>query len=147
MITYTPLYETLRERHLSVYDLQRMVDNYELKKTLDAHRYINLGILERICTVLDCDVQDVIAHWNGEQHFEERHNVLYESIDWDKFREIAGEPDSKLSKKMGFSRTYFYQITRRETVSSRVVDKIIRGLNRNGIKCRPEDILKENTND
>lgn len=60
MISYAPLWKTMREKGISQYRLIRAgIDN----KTLDAlkkGRNITLLTLEKLCLILDCSPNDVV---------------------------------------------------------------------------------------
>lgn len=60
MISYAPLWKTMREKGISQYRLIRAgIDN----KTLDAlkkGRNITLLTLEKLCHILDCSPNDVV---------------------------------------------------------------------------------------
>ena len=60
MIDYSPLWETMRQRHVTQYQLlQQGIDN----KTLDAlkkNKNITLLTLEKLCSILGCTPNDVV---------------------------------------------------------------------------------------
>lgn len=61
MIDYSPLWETMRQRHVTQYQLlQQGIDN----KTLDAlkkNKNITLLTLEKLCDILGCTPNDVVT--------------------------------------------------------------------------------------
>ena len=61
MINYSPLWETMRERGVTQYQLlQRGIDN----KTLDAikkGKNITLLTLEKLCDIIGCTPNDVVC--------------------------------------------------------------------------------------
>ena len=61
MIDYSPLWETMRQRHVTQYQLlQQGIDN----KTLDAlkkNKNITLLTLEKLCSILGCTPNDVVV--------------------------------------------------------------------------------------
>lgn len=61
MIDYSPLWETMRQRHITQYQLlQQGIDN----KTLDAlkkNKNITLLTLEKLCNILGCTPNDVVV--------------------------------------------------------------------------------------
>ena len=63
MITFDPLWETLKEKNLSQYSL---IKDYGLSTgTLDAlrqNRSITLNTLNDICNMLHCDIEKVIKY-------------------------------------------------------------------------------------
>ena len=66
MIDYSPLWETMRKRSVSQYQLlQGGIDN----KTLDAlkkRKNITLLTLERICKIVGCTPNDVVRFINED---------------------------------------------------------------------------------
>lgn len=66
MIDYSPLWETMRRRNISQYQLlQGGIDN----KTLDAlkkRKNITLLTLERICEIVGCTPNDVVRFIDEE---------------------------------------------------------------------------------
>lgn len=63
MITFEPLWDTLKEKNISTY---KLVTQYELSRgTLDSlkhNRSITLNTLDQLCSMLDCDITDVIRY-------------------------------------------------------------------------------------
>lgn len=63
MITYAPLWETLKRKQISTYSLIK--DHSFSKGTLDAlkhDRNITMATLNDICNLLNCTPDDVIAY-------------------------------------------------------------------------------------
>ena len=62
MISYEPLWETLRKKHISTYTL---IKDYAFSRgTLDSlkqNRNISTATLNDICNLLDCEITDVIC--------------------------------------------------------------------------------------
>ena len=63
MITYDPLWETLKRKGISQYDLltkfgmsRGMLDN------LKHNRSITITTLDDLCTMLDCDITDILCY-------------------------------------------------------------------------------------
>ena len=63
MISYDPLWETMRQRGISTYTL---IKKYSFSRgTLDSlkqGRNISTATLDDLCTILDCKVEDVIKY-------------------------------------------------------------------------------------
>lgn len=61
MISYAPLWETMKRKNISQYQLLKSgIDN----KTLDGlkkNKNITLLTLEKLCLILDCQPNDVVA--------------------------------------------------------------------------------------
>lgn len=63
MISYDPLWETMRQRGISTYAL---IKKYSFSRgTLDSlkqGRNISTATLDDLCTILDCKVEDVLKY-------------------------------------------------------------------------------------
>lgn len=63
MISYSPLWETMRRKGITTYTL---IKNYHFSKgTLDSlkhNRTISTATLDDICKMLDCKVEDVLVY-------------------------------------------------------------------------------------
>lgn len=63
MITYEPLWKTLKRKGISQYDL--LTKHRMSRGTLDNlkhNRSITINTLNDLCTMLDCDVTDIILY-------------------------------------------------------------------------------------
>lgn len=62
IISYAPLWQTLKEKNITQYEL---IKNYHFSTgTLDAlrkNRSITLNTLQDICTLLNCEITDVVT--------------------------------------------------------------------------------------
>ena len=63
MISYDPLWETMRRKNISTYAL---IKDYNFSRgTLDSlkhNRNISTATLDDICRILDCRVEDVLVY-------------------------------------------------------------------------------------
>ena len=63
MISYAPLWETMKKRGITTYTL---INDYSFSRgTLDSlkqNRNITMATLNDLCTILSCQVQDVIQY-------------------------------------------------------------------------------------
>ena len=63
MITYAPLWETMKRKGVSTYSL---IKDYSFSRgTLDSlkhDRNISTATLNDLCNILSCEVQDVLRH-------------------------------------------------------------------------------------
>lgn len=61
MITYEPLWTTLKRKNISTY---KLVNDFRFSKgTLDSlkqNRNINTKTINDLCNILDCDVSDIM---------------------------------------------------------------------------------------
>lgn len=60
IIDFTPLWETMEQKHISQYQLLKQgIDN----KTLDSlkkNKNITLTTMEKLCKILDCEPNDIV---------------------------------------------------------------------------------------
>lgn len=63
MITYKPLYETMKSKNISTY---RLVNEYGISRSLlDRLKHdkpISTVTLNDLCTILDCRVEDILLY-------------------------------------------------------------------------------------
>ena len=66
MITFDPLWKTLKTKGISQYDL---LNEYDMSRgmldNLKHDRSITLNTLNDLCNMLDCDITDVIEYKKG----------------------------------------------------------------------------------
>ena len=63
MISYERLWETMKERGISQYDLY---EHYNITRSL-LHRFrknmnIEIYTIDKLCSILDCDIEDIVEH-------------------------------------------------------------------------------------
>lgn len=63
MIQYTPLWRTMKQKNITKYYLKTYcnVNNNTLYK-LRHNKPLNTTTIERLCEILDCNVQDVMEY-------------------------------------------------------------------------------------
>lgn len=63
MITYEPLWETLKKKNISTY---KLITEYHFSKgtlyNLKHNRNVNTKTLNDICNLLDCDIIDIMKY-------------------------------------------------------------------------------------
>lgn len=63
MISYEPLWHTLKEKNISQYQLIKQYGfSSEQLSRLRANQYISTHTVEVLCEILDCNVQDVMEY-------------------------------------------------------------------------------------
>ena len=88
MITYRPLWETLRKKHITQYEL---ITKYQMSRgmldNLKHDRSITINTLNDLCDMLECDITDIIEYLPAELTV----HILfccsqlnYDSIGWNK---------------------------------------------------------------
>lgn len=63
MITYEPLWETLKKKNITTY---KLLKDYNISRgmldNLKHNRSITMTTLNELCDILDCDVTDIIKY-------------------------------------------------------------------------------------
>lgn len=63
MFSYNPLWKTLIDKNLNKTKLQDKINcSPTTIATMGKNEYISMDVLDRICKVLDCKIEDVIEH-------------------------------------------------------------------------------------
>ncbi|WP_312280456.1 helix-turn-helix transcriptional regulator [Oscillibacter sp.] len=63
MISYAPLWETMKKKNASTYTLQVKGEiSSSTIRRLKANQSVSTNTLEALCKILDCDLEDVIAY-------------------------------------------------------------------------------------
>lgn len=63
MFSYAPLMSTLHKKKISKTDLQKLINvsSATLAK-ISKDELVSMKVIDDICTVLDCEVEDVLSH-------------------------------------------------------------------------------------
>lgn len=63
MISYEPLWDTLRQKHISQYQLIKKYgfSSGQLSR-LRRNQYVSTHTLEVLCQILDCKIEDIIVY-------------------------------------------------------------------------------------
>jgi DNA-binding Xre family transcriptional regulator len=68
MISYAPLYVTLREKNISTY---KLINTYGISRSLidrlKHNKPISTVTLNDLCSILDCNVEDVLVFIKDDQ--------------------------------------------------------------------------------
>lgn len=63
MVSYRPLWVTLASRDLKKKDLMALTSISSATVTkMGKNEYVALEVIDKICTALDCEISDVVAH-------------------------------------------------------------------------------------
>lgn len=67
MITYSPLWETLKSKNVSQYQLihEYGVSAGQLSR-LRANSHVSTHTLDRLCEILDCNLEDIAAYQKNQ---------------------------------------------------------------------------------
>ncbi|MCC2820636.1 helix-turn-helix transcriptional regulator [Lachnoclostridium pacaense] len=68
MIKYDKLWVTMKEKGITQYML---VKDYHISKSLlyrlRNNQGVNMNTIDTLCNILDCDIEDIATHYNGEE--------------------------------------------------------------------------------
>lgn len=63
MIVYTPLLETMKKKKITKY---KLVHHHKISQStitrINKGQYISLDVIDRLCDILDCKIQDILLH-------------------------------------------------------------------------------------
>ena len=134
MITYEPLINTLNKKKMTIGELSRRVGDRGLKRKFNTRRFISLSTLDKICSILECKVEDVIIYSNGEQELLENWVMGY-IVNWDKVKELLkGKSFYKASIELGMKGSYLGNCTKSRTARRPLVTTLAKYLG-----CEPLD--------
>lgn len=120
MISYSPLVATLSKKNISIYKLQDMLRNYNLRANLNSGRYLDLKTVDKICKVLKCNVSDVMEYKDGEQVIKDIVRKKYYNVNWavvHRLIEEKGMSYSDCSVEMGKYPGYLTHLTNLKKVT------------------------------
>lgn len=140
MITYKPLVETLKKRNKTIFQLQEELQNPRLRQTLNSNRYVNTQTIDKICQLLHCKVNDVIAYEPGEQDIKDIQYKNYVTVNWTKLQlrcEELRTSFSKMSIRMDHSKSYLSSMSRKPHIGLNIAKEIATHFN-----YQLEDILQ-----
>ena len=90
MISYSPLQKVLRERGISLDELQGMIGrNQNMRARLNNGDYIALAEVDKICDVLGLNVSDVITFEKGKQPVKDSTKMYY--LNWETIDRVREE--------------------------------------------------------
>jgi len=71
MISYAPLWETMKKRNATTYTLRNKHEFYNISSStirrLKNNQSISTNTLDALCGILDCDVQDILVYVPDEE--------------------------------------------------------------------------------
>lgn len=127
MISYLPLVETLKKKGVSIFVLQRDLNNHNLRITLNSGRYLDGKTIDKICKYLDCRVEDVMVYEEGEQKIQPIVRKRFYYINEDLVRQLVKEKgltDEEVSLEMGKCPSYLYTMLSRKKVTYKSVKNL-----------------------
>ena len=67
MISYAPLWETMKRKHATTYTLQVKGEiSSSTVRRLKANESVSTNTLDALCRILDCELDDIIAYLPDE---------------------------------------------------------------------------------
>lgn len=70
MISYEPLWETMKEKGITQYSL---IKNYHISagqlSRLRNNSHVSTHTLDMLCTILNCNIEDIVMHTNNSSEF------------------------------------------------------------------------------
>lgn len=70
MISYEPLWETMKEKGITQYSL---IKNYHISagqlSRLRNNSHVSTHTLDVLCTILNCNIEDIVMHINNSSEF------------------------------------------------------------------------------
>ena len=67
MISYAPLWETMKRKNATTYTLQVKGEiSSSTVRRLKANESVSTNTLDALCRILDCELDDIIAYWPDE---------------------------------------------------------------------------------
>ena len=71
MIRYDRLWETMKKRHITQYDLysKHNVNRSQLDR-LRKNKNVETNTIDKLCNILDCKVEDIMEHIHDDNTFE-----------------------------------------------------------------------------
>lgn len=70
MIKYDRLWETMKQRGITQYDLYtRHNINRSVLDRLRRNKNLEVNTIDRLCNILNCRVEDIMEHFPDDNHF------------------------------------------------------------------------------
>lgn len=67
MISYEPLFRTMKEKGITSYRLGQMGFPLTTYHSIRRGNHISTQTLDSLCDILDCDVEDILVHIPNEK--------------------------------------------------------------------------------
>lgn len=82
MIKYDKLWETMKAKGISQYDLYT---HYHMNRSqlnrLRHNQNVEVNTIDKLCNILDCNVEDIMTHYPDDNVFQRRYEVTHEKDD------------------------------------------------------------------
>lgn len=103
MISYAPLLRTLEKKQVSIKDLEKLTDTTNLYTKIK-NRKGNTDLINRICKVLNCKIEEVVCWVEKEDKLPKvkirsPNNKCYgKQVDWNKINDLVQQKYNSLEK-------------------------------------------------
>ena len=75
VITFDPLWRTLKEKNVSVYELlEKHKFSHGTYDSIKHNRNVTLNTIDQLCKILHCDVSDIVEYKENEEFKESNPN-------------------------------------------------------------------------
>lgn len=141
MISFNPLEKQLKERQLSLRDIEKEAGIYhnDLSQVLHKRKLPRISLIEKLCTLLSCDIQDVIE-WSEEEFEVNKDKIEFVDVNWEKLCNIISTNKTslgKLSQSLGRSYAFLSNAKQRKSrIRQEELIAICKILN-----CSKEDLI------
>ena len=70
MISYEPLFQTMKEKGITQYDLYTRYNvNRSQLARLRHNKNVQVNTIDKLCNILECDVEDIMTHVHDNNLF------------------------------------------------------------------------------
>lgn len=70
MIKYDKLWETMKKREITQYDLYTHYNvNRSQLDRLCKNKNVQINTIDKLCNILDCNVEDIMTHYKDDNKF------------------------------------------------------------------------------
>lgn len=119
MINFEPLKQLLKERQLSLRDIEKETGIYhnDLSQVLNKRKLPRISLIEKLCTLLSCNIQDVIE-WSEEEFEVNKDKIEFVDINWEKLCNIISTNKTslgKVSQSLGHSYAFLSNAKQRKS--------------------------------
>jgi len=63
MISYEPLFQTMKEKGITSYKLEKMGLDRKIYYNIKHGKSVSTNTIDRLCEILECDVERVMRHY------------------------------------------------------------------------------------
>lgn len=67
MISYAPLFKTMKEKHITSYRLQKMGFSRATYYSIQKGNSVSTNTINQLCKLLECNVMDVMEYIDEEE--------------------------------------------------------------------------------